>query len=186
VGHNSTAFRFEGQTEEATRFLLDRRTNSKGPGWRANPDAPQVPTALVDVGERPAPTITSQTGAQWVVSEELLEERRAGGEQFDAHWVEDRPATVVASREIVQHPGATKNRFNDSDKTRNDGLRITEAEGGILQGFPPDYSWEGSTKGKRWEQIGNVVCPPVARRIMGELLGVEPEPLPWHAYAFTA
>ncbi len=130
--------------------------------------------------DQPAPTITSQTGAQWVVSEELLEERRAGGQQFDAHWVEDRPATVVASREIVQHPGATKNRFNDSDKTRNDGLRITEAEGGILQGFPADYSWEGTTKGKRWEQIGNVVCPPVARRIVAELLGVEAVPLPWH------
>jgi DNA (cytosine-5)-methyltransferase 1 len=103
----------------------------------------------------------------------LLEARRAGSDKFDGHWAEERPATVVASREIVQHPGATKNRFNDSDKTRNDGLRITEAEGGILQGFPADYRWEGSSKGKRWEQIGNVVCPPVARRVVAELLGVE-------------
>lgn len=114
----------------------------------------------------------------------LLEARRAGSDQFDGHWAEDRPATVVASREIVQHPGATKNRFNDSDKTRNDGLRITEAEGAVLQGFPADYRWEGGTKSKRWEQIGNVVCPPVARRIVAELLGVEVDPAPWHAYAW--
>ena len=114
----------------------------------------------------------------------ILEERRAGSAKFDGHWTEERPATVVASREIVQHPGATKNRHNDSEKTRNDGLRITEAEGAVLQGFPADYRWEGSSKGKRWEQIGNVVCPPVARRIVAELLGVEAAPLPWHEYAW--
>lgn len=147
--------------------------------------------AAVRNGDEPAPTITGghDHAARMFVGppealDALLESRLAGSDKFDGHWAEDRPATVVASREIVQHPGATKNRFNDSDKTRNDGLRITEAEGGILQGFPSDYRWEGTSKGKRWEQIGNVVCPPVARRVVAELLSVEATPLPWHAYAW--
>lgn len=142
--------------------------------------------------DQPAMTITGgrDYGSRQFVGapdalDAILEARLAGSDKFDGQWSEDRPATVVASREIVQHPGATKNRFNDSEKTRNDGLRITEAEGGILQGFPADYRWEGSSKGKRWEQIGNVVCPPVARRVVAELLGVpSPPPLPWHAYAW--
>lgn len=52
----------------AAGLLLDRRQQSKGPGWRRNPDAPLVPVALIDVAIYPAPTITSQSGAQWVIT----------------------------------------------------------------------------------------------------------------------
>lgn len=119
--------------------------------------------------------------------EAVLLERIIKGTPADAAWVAERPSTTVAgaSGGRVPVPGY---RINVGQFTAPGGVHITEAEGGILQGFPVDYRWEGLTKGKRWEQIGNVVCPPVARRIIATLLGLEDEapvePLPWHRYAW--
>lgn len=119
------------------------------------------PNAAIRTINEPAPTLTgSHDTPHWHESAEaagrfLLDRRQTGAPVIDG-GVEPSPT-----------------------------LTITEAEGGILQGFPADYRWEGSSKGKRWEQIGNVVCPPVARRVVAELLGVDAPPLPWHGYAFT-
>lgn len=116
-----------------------------------------------------------------------LEERLNAGTVADAAWAEARPATTVVGSfapDVIAAPGYR--RKGDPPRQYTPGsLRITEAEGARLQGFPADYRWEGRTKGKRWEQIGNVVCPPVARRVVAEVLGIrDVEPLPWHAYAF--
>jgi len=43
---------------------VDRRTNSKGPGWRHG--GGMVPTAKVGT-DRPAPTLTTKAGGQWVL-----------------------------------------------------------------------------------------------------------------------
>lgn len=81
------------------------------------------------------------------------------GTTFDYAWPCDRPAPTIAGRGLVTMPGANANRFNGSTKSRNDGIRATVAELGVLQGFPANYPWQG-TKDKQFEQVGNAV--PVA------------------------
>lgn len=86
------------------------------------------------------------------------------GTEFDLAWPADRPAPTIAGREIVTMPGANANRFNGSTKSRNDGIRVTIEEAGVLQSFPPDYPWQGN-KSSKFQQCGNAV-PPVLQRAL--------------------
>lgn len=113
----------------------------------------QENAAVRDVDE-PAPTIafgkSNAINVRWQ-SEEVNGKPRINdqsGEAHDPSWVEERPATTVASRDLVGHPGATSNRFNDSEKSRNDGIRITVQEAAVLQSFPHDYPWDGLLRPK--------------------------------------
>lgn len=116
--------------------------------------------------DQPAPTLTaSMDNGNWrfVNREALVEEvtprvHNQSGTEFDLEWPADRPAPVVAGRDIITMPGANANRFNGSTKSRNDGIKVTVEEAGILQSFPADYPWQGS-KTKKFEQVGNAVPP---------------------------
>ncbi|MFF4777444.1 DNA cytosine methyltransferase [Microtetraspora fusca] len=57
-----------------------------------------------------------------------------------------------------------------------DGRRLTPAEAGVLNGFPPDYPWQGSNS-KAFLQIADVVAPPVAAAVLGTALAMDWEPL---------
>lgn len=101
---------------------------------------------------QPAFTVTSKVDRNlWVP-----EFNDQSGTPFDREWPCKRPSTAVAGRGLVQNPGATANRWNGSTKSRNDGVRISVQEAGVLQGFPPDYPWQGKTT-KQFEQAGNAV-----------------------------
>jgi len=122
--------------------------------------------------EHPAPTIASGSRMwTWVVDRDQVKEVAAerlnnqSGTEFDLGWPADRPAPVVASREIVTMPGANANRFNGSTKSRNDGLRITVEEAGMLQSFPADFPWQGN-KGQQFLQAGNAVPVNLARALL--------------------
>lgn len=93
------------------------------------------------------------------------------GTKFDELWPHKRPSTTLPGRGMVQHPGATANRYNGSTKSRNDGFRLTVQEGGLLQTFSAAYPWQGN-KGKMWEQVGNVVPPLLAKACIEEALGL--------------
>lgn len=93
------------------------------------------------------------------------------GTKVDTLWPAKRPSTTLPGRGMVQHPGATANRYNGATKSRNDGFRVTVQEGGLLQTFPADYPWQGN-KGKMWEQVGNVVPPKLATACIAEALGI--------------
>ena len=86
-------------------------------------------------------------------------------------WVHERPATTIVgsfSPDTVAAPGYRR----PGDPPRQDtpgSVKITTTEAAILQGFPPDYPWQGS-RSKQFEQIGNAVCPPVAKAILRTLL----------------
>lgn len=80
-------------------------------------------------------------------------------------WPDERPATVVATRGLVTHPGRntdSEERAAGKVKSRNDGIRVTVQEAGILQSFPADYPWQGS-RTKKFEQVGNAVPVLLAR-----------------------
>ena len=90
------------------------------------------------------------------------------GTKFDLGWPLDRPAPVIAGRDLVTMPGANANRFNGATKSRNDGIRITQAEAAILQSFPVDYPWQGN-KSQQFKQIGNAVPPLLAEAILAQV-----------------
>src|SRR5688572_22275384 len=74
-----------GQGRE--RWVVDRKTNSKGPGWRHGGE--MIPTVPVPMTE-PSPTLTAKAGGQWVLRPE---------------WAYERPATVVCADPRIGRPG---------------------------------------------------------------------------------
>lgn len=127
-------------------YVVDRQTNSKdGRGG-------MVPTVPVSV-QRPAPTFTGKSGTQWDI-------RPA--------WPHERPATTVVGSfkpEIISAPGY---RTQVSRQNAEGGVRVTVAEGGVLQSFPPDYPWRGS-RTKQYQQVGNAIPPLLAAHILAAL-----------------
>lgn len=129
-------------------------------------------------GDKPAPTITaSADNGNFQFREAVAEEvgprvNNQSGTDFDHAWPADRPSPVIAGRGLAPMPGANANRFNGSTKSRNDGVRITVQEAGILQSFPADYPWQG-TQTKQFEQVGNAVPPLLAAAVVDALLPKE-------------
>jgi site-specific DNA-cytosine methylase len=91
------------------------------------------------------------------------------GTPYDATWPAKRPAAVIATRPLVTHPGANANRFNGATKSRNDGIKVTVAEAGLLQSFPADFPWVGSDTDVM-RVIGNAVPPLMGEAILAELI----------------
>lgn len=85
-----------------------------------------------------------------------------------AAWVHERPATTVQGDPRIGRPGH-KDRDKGESQFSEGSVRVTVAEAAALQGFPVDYPWQGP-KTIQYQQIGNAVCPPVARAIAALLL----------------
>jgi DNA (cytosine-5)-methyltransferase 1 len=110
--------------------------------------------------ESPSPTILGGGSATW--SPRVNDQ---SGTARDALWPQRRPATTVAGRDLIADPGANANRFNGSTKSRNDGVRVTIAEAGVLQTFPRDYPWQGSQT-QQYQQVGDAVPPLLAEAVL--------------------
>ena len=136
-----------------------RRVHQPAPTHAQHPDGPDAlfgPTrkAWVSMAEaigwgatdRPAPTVTSG-GA-----------RTGGAEPF--------PTSARNTLRKTRESGAWKPR------PATDSLRPSPADAAALQGFPPDYPWQGA-QGKAYEQIGNAVPPPLARAVLAVATGNE-------------
>jgi DNA (cytosine-5)-methyltransferase 1 len=108
----------------------------------------------------------------WVSMADALSRRDAGrwvpahavsGDTTDLSWTERRPSpTVVGSfaPDVVAAPG--HRRAGDPPRQRTPGsVRVTVAEAGVLQSFPPDHPWSG-TKGQRHQQVGDAMPPLLA------------------------
>jgi len=80
-------------------------------------------------------------------------------------WARRRPATTVLGEPRVFGPGCWPRNGHRPDRVRNETVRVTVEQAGILQGFRHDYPWQGP-RTARFRQIGNAVCPPVAKVVL--------------------
>jgi len=89
-------------------------------------------------------------------------------------WTRERPATTVACDRRV-HPGGHKQNAADrpgryQQRRGESAARVTVAQAAVLQGFPPDYPWQGA-RSRQFEQVGNAVPPPFAHRVLEKAIG---------------
>ena len=99
--------------------------------------------------DRPAPTITT------------------GSDQ----WVFERPATTVVGQfrpDIIAAPGFRK---DVSRQNAAGSVCVTVQDAATLQGFRPDYPWQGP-RTKQHEQVGNAVPPPLAAHVLAVATGM--------------
>lgn len=117
--------------------------------------------------------VTMAEGAGWQPSDMAEPDRfnDQSGTPFDPLWPFKRPSTVVAGRDLIQHPGATRNAENGSTKTRNDGVLVSAAEAGMLQSFRADYPWQGKGR-EQYQRVGDAVPPLVAAAVLDPLLAL--------------
>lgn len=86
-------------------------------------------------------------------------------------WTRKRPATTVVGDPRISAPSAKDRDPNWQPGDRwpsqyKNAVRVSVEEAAVLQGFRADYPWQGS-RTRRFLQIGNAVCPPVARLVVG-------------------
>lgn len=124
------------------RWAVDLRTRSKGA------DGSMYPTPTVS-DDRPAPTLTSKAGGQWVFR---------------------RPATTVQGDPRIGRPGH-KDRAGGEAQFAEDSLRVTVSQAAILQSFPADYPWHGN-KTSQFLQVGNAVPPGLSAAVIAVAAGV--------------
>ena len=84
-------------------------------------------------------------------------------------WTRKRPATTVVADPRISTPRAyRKSKPRSGKKWASqfaEAVRVSVEEAAVLQGFPAGYPWQGS-RTRCFLQIGNAVCPPVARVVV--------------------
>ena len=115
------------------------------------------PNAPVHATEEPAPTVHFG--------------RALKGEC--PHGPSERPATTVACDRRVHPPGHKQNASDAPGRFEQrrgaNAVRVTVEQAAVLQGFPTDYPWRG-TRTRQFEQVGNAVPPPLARRVLEQAI----------------
>jgi DNA (cytosine-5)-methyltransferase 1 len=106
--------------------------------------------------EAPAWTLTGNARS-WTL--------RVGNRPRSTHRTLDAPAPTLLFGHALNDVS-----WYDQDGTPVRRLSVTEAS--VLQGFPPDYPWQGS-RTKQFEQIGNAVPPPLARALLSGLTAAD-------------
>lgn len=110
-------------------------------------------------GRIPGPTMAQTLG--WPEGERVNtrgNRRTSGGNEFSA----DGPSYCLTSK--------ARGWYRVSDK-----LRLTDAEAGLLMGFPLDYPWRGA-RSRRFGQSADAVCPLVGAAVMGAATAVDWRP----------
>ena len=135
-------------------------------------------THELDPHDRPAHTVTTKVG-EWLRMTTMPNSAvrhvtepaptiAFGHDSASAQWIFERPATTVVGSfcpDMISPPGY---RTQVSRQNAEGGVRVTVAEGGVLQSFPADYPWQGS-RSKQYEQVGNAIPPRLAMHILAAL-----------------
>jgi DNA (cytosine-5)-methyltransferase 1 len=89
-------------------------------------------------------------------------------------WVGRRPATTVACDRRVHPPGHKECAADPPGRYEQrrgaNAVRVTVCQAALLQGFPADYPWQGP-RTRQFEQVGNAVPPPLAKRVLERAIG---------------
>lgn len=141
----------------------------------AHRDRPASPRPATHA-EHPRPTLFGDTPEPWVTMAQALD-LDAGAER---NWTFRRPATTVQGDTRIWPPGHKVNqadidrlgeaeaRARYGDRAGTDAIKITIPQAAVLQGFPPDWPFQGTVAAQAL-QVGNAVPPPVARAIVERL-----------------
>lgn len=135
-----------------------------------------------DPQTQPADTLTGKGTAYWLRMgnqeksavrnvEEPVPTVVFGARSNKVEWFHERPATTVVGSycpDVISPPGY---RLSESRQNAEGGVRVTVAEGGVLQSFPADYPWQGS-RTKQYQQVGNAVPPLLATHVLAALTGL--------------
>jgi DNA (cytosine-5)-methyltransferase 1 len=62
---------------------------------------------------------------------------------------------------------------DEEARVRTDGEPITEQEASVLMGFRADYPWSDNSRTRRFLQISDAVCPPVAERVLAAAMRLD-------------
>lgn len=81
------------------------------------------------------------------------------------HRPDGRPSARPGRRRPEDYADGNPTRSGDN------AIRVAQWELGVLQGFRPDYPWQG-TKTRQGQQVGNAVPPPMAAALLEEIVSV--------------
>lgn len=133
-------------------------------GWSTVPEGHTRQGSLVLVTQAVVDPSDEQQRAE-VARIAMTRLNNQSGSVYDLAWPLDRPAPTVAGRGLITMPGQNANRHNGSSKSRNDGIRMSVPELGVLQSFPATYPWRGTMTQQR-RQVGDAVPPLLAAAIL--------------------
>lgn len=166
-------------------ILLASRTRTAAPPEPTHAKTAQ-PDSLFGPGRLPWVSMTDAIGcpAAEVVTRG---EHTTGGTRFPTHgpawsltgrarsWtlrVGNRPRSTHRTLDAPAPTLLFGHSLNDVSWYDDHGTpvrRLSVAEASVLQGFPPDYPWQGS-RTKQFEQIGNAVPPTLATALLTALV----------------
>lgn len=107
---------------------------------------------------RPSCTVMAGS-AHWKIERAIDREPRKVG------WARRRPSTTILGEPRVFGPGCWPRNGHPAGRFRRETVRVTVEQASVLQGFRHDHPWQGP-RTARFRQIGNAVCPPVARAVL--------------------
>lgn len=154
-------------------------------------DSGRRPQGLTRSLDRPAHTLDTASGS-WTIEptpagprwrlaagrvpeacERHARERQARASETQVDdvpaWAQRRPSTTVLGNSYISPPGYWPRPDAPHGSVRPQRVRITVEQAATLQGFRHDYPWQGS-RTQRFTQIGNAVCPPLARHVLREAI----------------
>jgi DNA (cytosine-5)-methyltransferase 1 len=177
--------------DRSPRWAYGAGTTSYATGWTLQTN--QVPAGMDGTYQRrspqlPAPTVSGQ-GNSWMWTLTNVQDNataRGLGEPAgtvfcsrvgNLRWALRNNTQDNAAQRPVDAPAPTMffgARLNNvswvADTERTERVAVWQA--GVLQGFPPDYPWQG-TKTAQYRQAGDAVPPPLAAAVLGELVDVD-------------
>ncbi len=184
--HRTFNSRRPAERRNDERGMLPWVSMAQALGWFgssvAGLDSQQSHTRVRLLNE-PATTVRASDTGAWMPRPS---EREAGSTHtpvgFDSRQSNTRVRLITEPAPTLTANGLAKRTALWADSTTTTlgrraaaarAQRITVEQATVLQGFVADYPWQG-TRTRRMQQVGNAVCPPLARRVVLEAMRPTP------------